>query len=105
MDSNILNQQTRQLKNKICQSILDYSTNNPETISFQKIAYQLINNNPNHIASVYGIENGVILYDTPVVLQNKVFDLTNLSIEVLIKIKEELEFHQNQKELKNQKAL
>lgn len=106
MDSNILIQQTRQLKNKICQSILEYSSKNPEPIYFQKIIYQLLNNNPSHILSIYGIENGVILYDTPVVVQNQsVFDINDLLIEVLIKISEELDFFQIQKELKSQTAL
>lgn len=106
MDSSILNQQVNQLKNKISQSILDYSSKNPESIYFQKTIFYLVNNNPEFIISVYGIEDGVILYDTNVVIQDKkVFDLYDFSIEVLIKIKEELDFHQHQKEIKSQISL
>ena len=101
MESTILNQQAKQLKNKIIQDILGFSVNHPEHIVFQKLIGYLIDYYPNFVITVFGIENGVILYDTPVVT-TKPYDLNNLSIEVLIKIKEELEFYENQKEIKNQ---
>lgn len=104
MESTILNQQAKQLKNKIIQDILDYSTKNPESITFQKIIGYLVDYYPNFIITIFGIENGVIRYDTPVVV-NKPYDINNISIEVLIKIKEELEFYEKQKDLKKQTAL
>lgn len=107
MDSTILSLQEKQLKLKIIKDILEFNyTRNPQPIIFQKIIYCLLYNQPDYIISIYGIENGVILYNTPVVMKSsKVFDLNTLFIETLIKIKQELEFFQNQEELKNQKSL
>ena len=106
MDPNILNQQHKQFKIKICQIILDYTSKNPEPIYFQKIIYQLFNNKPDHIFSIYGIENGVILYDTPIVFSDIIIsDLNDLSVETLIKVTEELSFFQVQKILKEKNEI
>ena len=96
MDANVLISQFDRLKTSLVFDLNNDLKNNPERIMFSKSYYHVEQNNPDEIYSIYGTENGVVMVDSFFV-GTTAFDVSSLPIDILIKIKKEVEDYANLK--------
>lgn len=92
MESYIVNSSVQELKSNLSRFILSQSNGESEKIMFSKSVLFMHKNNPDMVCSVYGIDKGLLLFDT---LHTGVetIELTELPIETMIKVKEQMEYH------------
>jgi len=97
MESHLVNAQIQEIKSTLTRFITTQSNCEPERIMFSRPVLFMINDNPDMICNVYGINKGILLFDTPHI-GIEIVDIAILPIETLIKVKEQMEYHYKNKE-------
>lgn len=97
MESHLVNAQIQEIKSTLARVITTQSICEPERIMFSQPVIFMIHENPDMIFNVYGINKGILLFDTPRA-GIEIVDIAILPIETLIKVKEQMEYYYKNKE-------
>lgn len=97
MESHIVNAQIQEMKSNFARFISAQSNSEPDSIMFSKPVMFMLNDNPDMVCAVYGINRGIILFDSPHTGIESI-DIGTLPIETLVKVKEQMEYHYKNKE-------
>jgi len=97
MESHIVNAQIQDTKSTFVRFINAQSNSEPDSIIFSKPVMVMLNDNPDMVCSLYGINKGIILFDSHHTGIESV-DVAVLPIETLVKVKEQMEYHYKSKE-------
>ena len=97
MESHLVNAQIQDIKSNLARFITAQSNSEPDSMIFSKPVMFMLNDNPDMVCAVYGINRGVILFDSPHTGIESV-DIGLLPVETLIKVKEQMEYHYKSKE-------
>lgn len=101
MESYAVKNQIQDIKFNLIRFIQGEINVNKEVCLFSNPIIFLYMDKPDMLCNVYGVKNGGLLFDS----HNPMFeslDLNSLPIEILIKIKEQLEFDAKNKEYQKQ---
>ncbi len=85
------------MKGNLSRFILTQSNAETQRIMFSRPVMFMLNDNPDMVCAVYGINKGVLLFDT----HNtgiELIEIGSLPIETMLKVKEQMEFHFKGKE-------
>jgi hypothetical protein len=97
MESHIINSQIRELKDNLVRNIKSSTVNDPETKAFSSVVSVVYLNNPELVCNIYGIKNGILLFDCMNTSIEHV-EMNLVDIEALIRIKEQLEYFEKSKQ-------
>jgi hypothetical protein len=92
MESHIVNAQIQEIKSNFARIITAQSNSEPEAVVFSHPVIFMLNDNPDKVCSIYGINKGILLFDSPHTGIESV-DIAALHIETLVKVKEQMEYH------------
>lgn len=97
MESHLVNAQVQDIKSNLARFMLAQSNSEAERIMFSRPVFFMAEDNPDMVCSVYGIDRGVLLFDSPHTGIESL-ELGSLPVETLVKVKEQMEFHYKNRE-------
>lgn len=97
MESYLISNQVNEIKANLVRFITTGSVSYREPVLFSRPVIQMYLDNPDMVVGIYGIREGVLMFDTPYAGLETV-DLGQLNLETLIKIKEQIEYAEKSKQ-------
>lgn len=97
MESHLVSAQVREIKSGLARFITAQSNSEPERVLFSRPVLFMSGDNPDMVFSVYGIDRGVLLFDTPFYGVESL-DINTVPVEAVIRIKEQMEYHYKNKQ-------
>ena len=80
------------MKSGLARFITSQSNSEPESMMFSNPVIFMLNDKPDMVCAIYGIDRGVLLFDSPHTGIESI-DIGLLHIETMIKVKEQMEYH------------
>lgn len=85
------------MKSNLARFMTAQSNSEPEAMTFSRPVIFMLNDNPDMVCSIYGINNGILLFDSPHTGIESI-EIGRLPIETMIKVKEQMEYNYKNRE-------